>query len=101
MAVIITAAELAAAIRVGDSVEEVAEVTRLLAYCSEAVVQYAPEASDIAHSEAARRLAGYLFDQPEASHRDYYANALRSSGAARMLMPYRVHRAGSTRETAS
>ena len=54
MAVTITVAELTAALRLNDTAEETAEVTRLLAY----------------------------------------ANALRSSGAARMLLPYRIHRAG-------
>ena len=31
---------------------------------------------------------------PEAARGDAYANAMRNSGAARMLLPYRVHRAG-------
>ena len=94
MAVTLTIAELAAALRLGDSAEETAEVTRLLAYASEAVTQHAPSAPDVAHNESARRLSGFLFDMPEAARGDAYANALRSSGAARMLLPYRVHRAG-------
>ena len=95
MAVTMTAAELVAALRLGDSAEELTEVTRILAFVSEAVVQYAPGASDLAHTEACRRMAGYLYDQPEAAGRgDAYSNALRSSGAARMLFPYRVHRLG-------
>ena len=94
MAVTITVAELLAALRLGDSAEETAEVTRLLAYATEAVVNHAPDAPDVAHNEAGRRLAGYLFDQPEAGRSDAYANALRNSGAARMLLPYRIHRAG-------
>ena len=94
MAVTITVAELQAALRLGDTAEETAEVTRLLAYVSEAITQHAPDAPDVAHNEAARRLAGYLFDQPESSRGMAYANALRNSGAARMLLPYRIHRAG-------
>ena len=94
MAVTLTVEQLQAALRLGDSAEETAEVTRLLAYCTEAVQQHAPTASDIAMNEAARRLAGHLFDQPEASRGDGYSNALRSSGAQRMLLPYRLHRAG-------
>ena len=94
MAVTLTVAELLAALRLGDSAEETAEVTRLLAYSTEAVTQHAPDASDTAMNEAVRRLAGYLFDQPEAGRGMAYANAMRSSGAARMLLPYRVHRAG-------
>ena len=94
MAVTLTVAELRAALRLNDSTEETAEVTRLLAYSTEAVTLQAPDASDSAHNEAVRRLAGYLFDQPEAGRGMVYANAMRSSGAARMLLPYRVHRAG-------
>ena len=94
MAVTLTVAELQAALRLGDSTEETAEVTRLLAYSTEAVTQHAPTASETAMNEAVRRLGGYLFDQPEAGRGMAYANALRNSGAARMLLPYRVHRAG-------
>ena len=98
MAVTLTVAELAGALRLGDSAEETAEVTRLLAYASEAVVKHAPAAPDVAHNEVVVRLAGYLFDQPTASRRDAYANAFRNSGAGRMLLPYVVHRLGSTAE---
>ena len=94
MVVTITAEDLVAALRLGDSAEETAEVTRLLAYTTEAVTQHAPEASETAMNEAVRRLAGYLFDQPEAGRGMAYANAMRNSGAARMLLPYRIHRAG-------
>ena len=96
MAVTITVTELQAALRLGDTAEETAEVTRLLAYSTEAVTKHAPEASDTAMNEAVRRLSGYLFDQPEASRGMAYANALRNSGAQRMLLPYRVHRLGLT-----
>ena len=94
MAVTITSSELLASLRLGNSAEETAEVTRLLAYSTEAVTLHAPFASDTAHNEATRRLCGYLFDMPEAARADGYANAMRSSGAARMLLPYRLHRAG-------
>ena len=60
MAVTITVAELRAALRLNDTAEETAEVTRLLAYSTEAVVNHAPAAPDKVHDEAARRLAGYL-----------------------------------------
>ena len=99
MAVTITAAELAAAIRVGDSSEEQAEVARLLTVASTAVVRYAPLAPDDIHSESCIRLAGHWFDQPLAG-RGAYADALRNSGAQALLLPYRVHRAGSTGEAA-
>ena len=94
MAVTLTVAELLAALRLGDSAEEHDEVERLLKYSTEAVVNQAPDAPDVAHNEAGRRLAGYLFDQPEAGRGMAYANAMRSSGAARVLLPYRIHRAG-------
>ena len=94
MAVTITVAKLVAALRLTDSADETAEVTRLLEFASEAVVKYAPKATDAAHNEAVRRVVGYLHDQPEASMGDAYANAMRSSGAARALLPYRIHRAG-------
>ena len=94
MAVTLTIAELRAALRLNDTAEETAEVTRLLAYATEAVVKHAPDASETAMNEAVRRLSGYLFDQPEAARGDGYANAMRFSGAARMLLPYRIHRAG-------
>ena len=94
MAVTITIAELIKALRLTDSADETAEVTRLLDFASEAVTKHAPNAPDSAHNEAVRRVVGYLHDQPEASMGDSYANAMRSSGAARALLPYRIHRAG-------
>ena len=94
MAVTFSVVDLAAALRLGDSTEETAEVTRLLAYGTEAVVNYAPDAPDVVQNEAVRVLAGYLFDQPTAGRGMAYANAMRSSGAARMLFAYRVHRLG-------
>ena len=67
MAVSITAAELAAALRLGDSAEETAEATRLLAYATEAVGKHVKTAPDVVHNEAVRRVAGYLYDMPEAA----------------------------------
>ena len=101
MVVTLSVAELSAALRLTDSAEETAEATRLLAYASEAVIQYAPDAVDTAHTEACIRLASYIYDQPTAGRGDSYANALRNSGAARMLLPYRIHRAGYSDAVAS
>ena len=95
MSVTLSIAELAAAMRVGDSTEETAEVTRLLAYATVEVERHAPEAVDTVHNEAAIRLASYLYDQPGTSSRANFASALRNSGAARMLLPYRIHKVGS------
>ena len=99
MAVTLTADELRAALRLGSTSEETAQATRLLAYAAEAVQKHAPDAPDPVHNEAAIRLAGYLYDQPTAPTGAGHANALRNSGAAAMLLPYRVHRAGSVRES--
>lgn len=96
MAVTITAQELSERLRVGSTPEELAEVQYLLDYASVAVLKYAPDApGDLVHNEAVRLLAGYLFDAPTQSGGDRFANAMRNSGAARTLLPYRVHRAGS------
>ena len=94
MAVTITVTALAAAMRLGDSTEETAEATRLLALGTEAVTKYAPEAPEATMNEAVIRLCAYLYDQPHAARGDGFANALRSSGAAGLLLPYREHRAG-------
>ena len=94
MSVTITADALRDALRVGETAEETAEVTRLLAYATEAVQKYAPDAPTATANEAVVRLSGYLFDAPNTSARAGYADALRNSGAASMLSVYRVHRAG-------
>ena len=102
MALTLTQAELSAAIRLGISTEEVAESTRLLAYTTEAISRHLGDAYEAAPeavvNEAAIRLAGYLFDQPNAGRGISFANAGRNSGAWAILLPYRVHRAGSTGE---
>ena len=95
MAVTLTANQLAGALRLADSTEETAEVTRLLTYATEAVTKHAPAAPEATANEAAIRLAAYLFDVPNAAKGDGYANAMRNSGAGAILLPYREHRAGS------
>ena len=97
MAVSITVAELAAAIRLGSSTEETAQATRLLALATQVVTKHAANAPDAVQNEAAIRVAGYLFDAPQAAQGAGYADILRNSGAAALLLPYRVHRAGSTK----
>ena len=100
MAVTLTAAELAEAIRIGTSAEETAQVTRLLAYATAAIDRHLgtayATAPDAVVDEAAIRLAGYLFDQPTASSGSAFADALRNSGTAAILLPWRIHRAGRT-----
>ena len=102
MAVTLDVAGLSSAIRLGDSTEEVAEATRLLAFTTEAISRHLGDAyaaaPEVIVNEAAIRLAGYLFDQPNAGRGLSFANAGRNSGAWTMLLLYRVHRAGSTGE---
>ena len=64
MAVNLTAAQLSAALRLGDSSEETAEATRLLAFVTAAVTKHAPDAPDTIHNEAAIRLAGMPWTPP-------------------------------------
>ena len=102
MAVTITQPQLLAALRLSDSPEENAQATRLLTYATEAISRhlgsvYSTTPETIVN-EAAIRLAAYLFDQPNAGRGVAFANGLRNSGAAAMLLPYRVHRAGSVAE---
>ena len=96
MAVTLTAAELAAALRLSDSPEETAEATSayLPTQRKRSLRHVVHRAGRAVHNEAVRRLAGYLYDMPEAGRGDGYANALRNSGAASILLPYRKHRAG-------
>ena len=95
MAVTLTVQDLRAAVRYGSSADELVELTRVLAYASLAVEKYAPDAPSVAQDEAAIRLSAYILDMPNASRAAGYANALQNSGAASMLLPYRIHRAGS------
>ena len=100
MAISLTQAQLSSAIRLGDSAEEVAESTRLLAFATEAISRHLGDAYDGAPetivNEAAIRLAGYFYDQPNAGRGLSFANAGRNSGAWAILLPFRVHRAGTT-----
>ena len=102
MALTLTPAGLAAALRLGDSPEETAEATRLLGYVTAAITKHLgaafDDAPDAVVEESAIRLAAYLFDAPNAGRGLTYANAGRNSGAWAILLPYRIHRAGSTGE---
>ena len=99
MAVTITRAQLAARIRLGRTDTELDEAEQILVYATEAVTKHAPDAPDVVHNEAVYRLAGYVYDRPFASADTRFSNALRNSGAAAALLPYREHRAGATMST--
>ena len=105
MALTLTQAELSAAIRLGDSAEENAESARLLSYVTEAIARHLGDAYEDAPeaivNEAGIRLGAYLYDAPNSGRGLSFANAGRNSGAWAMLLPFRVHRAGSTGETIS
>ena len=98
MAITITVAGVAAAIRVGDTTEETALVTRLTEYATEAVTRHLGtdfvNTPDTVVNEAVIRVVGYLYDIPNAIGGTAAANNLRNSGAAAILLPYRTHRAG-------
>ena len=96
MAVTLSVPALLAALRLGDTTAEVEQGTRLLAYATAAVEKHVPENLPPAiANEACVRLAGYLFDQPFSSRGAVFSNAGRNSGAWSILLPYRIHRAGS------
>ena len=95
MAVTLTVPELLAALRLGETEAETEQATRLLAYATVAVEKHVPEAPDAVHNEAVIRLSGYLFDQPFSTRGAAFTNSIRNSGASAILLPYRIHRAGS------
>ena len=95
MAVTISVEELLAALRLGTTDAETTQATRLLEYGRRAVEKHVAICPDEVHNESCIRLAGYLFDQPFSSRGAAFSNALRNSGAAAILLPYRIHRAGS------
>ena len=94
MAVTILRAQLAARLRLGRTQTELDETDQLLAYATEAVTRHAPDAPDVVMNEAVYRLAGYIYDRPFASADTRFSNAMRNSGAASALLPYRNHRLG-------
>ena len=94
MSVDIAVSALAAALRAGSTETETTEITRLRTYASAAIDEYADAAPVAIKNEACVRLCAYLYDTPQAWRGNVYADALRNSGAASMLAPYRVRRAG-------
>ena len=105
MALNITVPALLSALRMGASTEETAEATRLLGYATQTISDYLGSAYESTPqaivNEAAVRLSGYLFDMPYAARSTGFAASLANSGAGSILLPYRVHRAGSVAEAAS
>ena len=96
MAVDATVSDVARSIRAVVSPDVTAELTDLLEYASAEVLRIAPNAGNPVHNRAAIAIVGYLYDRPTAGREMAYANVVRNSGAGAMLLPYRVHRGGST-----
>ena len=98
MAITITIAEIAAAIRVDDSAEETAEVSRIRDYSVVAISQHLGDAYDdapeVVVNMAATLLCGWLYDKPTTTGGFSFANAIKFSGAIRVLFPYKAHSVG-------
>lgn len=85
--------------RLSGGSDEAEIARRLLLYVTAAVEKHLGATAyaacpDPILNEAAIRLGAYLYDQPTAGVGSRYANALRNSGAAKVLLPWRLHRAG-------
>ena len=99
MAVTRTLAQLAGDLRVGDGETDptgpaAVIVERIAATASVMVLDFAPDAPDAIHDEAYVRLAGRLYDADPSGSAPGGAAAMRSSGAASILGPYRTRRGG-------
>jgi len=96
MAITVTVEELAEAMRLGSSAREAAQVTRLLQFASDSIVQFLGQtqydmAPDSILNEAVVRIAGYLYDVPTVNKMP--PNFMRLSGAERILSPHKKYRA--------
>ena len=98
MAITITIAEIAAAIRVNDSAEETAEVSRIRDYAIVAISQHLgpayADAPEVVVNMACSLLCGWLYDKPTTTGGFSFANAIKFSGAIRVLFPYKAHSVG-------
>ena len=98
MAVDISIADLAASIRVGSTSKETAEVTRLRDYSILAISTHLgntyEDTPPVAANMAASLLTGFYYDKPTVSTGVGLANAMKFSGAIKVLLPYKVFGAG-------
>ena len=87
---------LARAMRIGNTPEEMAEVARLRVVAETSVTRHlnGADCPEEIQDESSVRLAAYLYDQPNNGRGVGFANAMRNSGAAALLLPWRIHRAG-------
>ena len=100
--VTITVDDLAVAMRLGSTTEELAQATRLRDFAITTFAQHLGAQYQLTPvnvlNEACVRFCAYLYDAPHTARGDGFANALRFSGAARFLLPYRLHAAGTIGE---
>ena len=99
MAVTRTLAQLSADLRIGDGTAEptgqvAAVLERIASAAAEMVTRYAPTAPDAIHNEAYVRLASFLYDHDASAAVGRGPSAIRVSGAAAIMGPYRVKRGG-------
>lgn len=98
MAVSRTLAELSADLRIGDGTEPTGQVAavlgRIAAAAGAMVERFAPAAPEAIQNEAFVRLAAYLYDADPSGSGAPGPSAIRASGAAAILGPYRVKRGG-------
>ena len=93
----VTAAQLAVAVRADpNDADVIAQMTRILSVADTAVRRFAPGAPENVRDEAIVRIVGYVYDMPTVPGPGFRVSdsALRGSGAAGWLAPYRVHRVG-------
>ena len=105
MAVTATVAQFAAALRVGDATEETAQIERVRNFAIAALTRHLGAAygsvPEAVANEAAFYLAGYSYDRPTTYRGAGFADSLRNSGAAALVLPWRIHRAGTVAEAIS
>ena len=99
MAVTRTVTQMAADLRIGDGTTVPSGAVAVLlgridATARAMVLEFAPDAPDAIHDEAYVRLAGFLYDADPSGSTPGGPSALRSSGAAALLGPYKVRRGG-------
>lgn len=97
MAITITAAQVAVAIRAATDVNDVPDVVAtvldiLVPAAGAIILEWAPSAPDSVHDASLVRLSGWLYDADPADSRA--GQAMQLSGAASLLAPFRAHRAG-------
>lgn len=99
MAVTRSLTELAADLRIGDGSAaptgpERVVLGRICKTATALVERHAPDAPDAIHNEAFVRLCGWLYDSDPSGANPGGPAAIRASGAASLLGPYKVRRGG-------